>query len=461
MTMMRKVLVLGSDGRAHALVWKLFNSAQTGEMVCAPGNGGIHQIAPRVDLDLHNAVEVARWSFEEQVDLIVPAAAEPLQAGLTDEAVPYHLDVVGPPRDAARLGLSRCFAKEFLLRHGLPTANGRVFTNLATAERYLAAQPLPVVLKADHRADGSGVYQDRYAALKALKEFFTARPPESADGGRTSTGGGVVIESFLSGSCVSISALTDGSTVVPFLPTRVYHRLNEGDNGPIAPGMGAHTGTSTYARKLTDYVQHHLFGPLLAALNRDNLPYRGILGVDCIITDRGPRIHALRCAMRDMEAQVVLPRLEDDLMALFQAAMTGRLVQVPPLTWRDEASVGIALVAQGYPHHFPTGNPIRGIDEVDEGILIFHDATYSAVGLRYESSSSRGSGALGALIMGAGVGNSVVQGSTITTSGGHVLTVVALAATLNGARGRAIVNAERITFSGRFFRGDIGQREFS
>jgi phosphoribosylamine--glycine ligase len=444
-----KILVLGTDGRAHALVWKIFNSTSAMHVLCAPSNGGIQQISPQVELDLINVAEIVHWSFEEGVDLVVPACEEPLRAGLLDESVSLHVDVCGPPQQSMQLGQSRCYAKELLLHHNLPTAPGRTFTNLTQAERYLAAQQLPIVLKADHRAIESGIYHDRYAALKALKELFGSRPLEGHNKG-------VVIEAFLHGPRVSISALTDGTTIVPLLPARVYDRLHEGDNGPLAPAIGAHTSTSAYVHKLTDYLHQRLLTPILAAMNQEQIPYRGVLGLDCIITAQGPRINSLRCSMRDMEAQVVLPRLEDDLVPLLQAVINGRLSQFPPLTWRDEASVGIALVAQGYPHHFPTGSPIEGLTDIDSGVLVFHHETYNPVGMRYSPSMERGTDPLSALIMGGGGG----QPSTLTTTGGHVVTVVALAGTLNGARGRAILNAERINFAGRYFRGDIGQKDF-
>lgn len=445
-----KLLVLGNDGRAHALVWKLFDSPQVTELLCAPGNGGAAQLAAQVDLEPAQAAAVAQWAFNEQVDLIVPASSASLQAGLVDEVIAMHIGVCGPSQRSTRIERSRCYAKEFLLRYDLPTARGRVCTDLATAEKYLAAQPLPVVLKADHPAAGDGIYPDRYAALEALRSLFAARPLEGGNNG-------VVIEEFLPGARVIFSAFTDGSVALPLLPTRLYDRLDEGDKGPVAPGMGAHTGTSAYARKLADYLHQRLITPIVAALAREQLPYWGVLGIDCIITERGPRITALRCSLRDMEAQVVLPRLEDDLLPLMQLMIAHRLDQAPPLRWRDEASVGIGLVAQGYPHHFAVGGPITGLTDLDEGVLVFHDATHNPAGLRYTPTTRRGGSPLAALLMGGGSG----PGAAITTTGGHVLTVVALGATLNGARGRALLNAERISFPGRHYRGDIGGREFA
>ncbi|MFP4437942.1 MAG: phosphoribosylamine--glycine ligase [Chloroflexaceae bacterium] len=444
-----KILVLGNDGRTHALVWKLFNSPQSDQIICAPGNGGTSQLAFQEDLDPENAAEVARWAFDENIDLIVPAGSEPLRTGLVDEVVAMHLGVYGPSQRSTRLEQSRCYAKEFLLRHKLPTARGRTFTNLATAEKYLASQPLPLVIKADNPNVGDGIFEDRYAALAALNELFTSRTVDGRNDG-------VVIEEFLMGARVTFSAFTDGRTALSLLPTRLYDRLHEDNQGPVAAGMGAYTSNSTYANKLTTYLNRHLMHPLVTALDQAGLPYWGILGLDCIITPQGPRITALRCSLRNMEAQVVLPRMEDDLLPIIQATITRRLSQIPALRWRDEASVGIGLVAQGYPHHFAVGGVIEGLSDVEAGVLIFHDQTHNPGGLCYTANRQRGTSPLSALIGGTGG-----RMAAMTTTGGHVLTVVALAATLYGARGRALLNAERITFPGRYYRTDIATREFA
>ncbi len=442
-----KVLVLGSDGRAHALVWKLFADSSA-EVLVAPGNGGAVQLAPQVDLDTADMIEVARWAFSANIDLIVPAGSEALWAGLVDEVVSMQIGVSGASQRSTRLEWSRCYSKELLLRYNLPTARGRTFTSLSTAEKFLAVHPLPVVLKADHPAGGGGVYQDRYAALEALRQLFVEQPVESSSNG-------VVIEEFLPGIRVCFSALTDGTTALPLLPVRIYDQLSAAPDAPPAPNIGAITGNSTYTQRLGAYLHSHLIQPLVAAIGREGLPYWGILGIDCIVTEQGPRITALRCSLRDMEAQVVLPRLHDDLMPLFQAAIARRLDQTPPLRWRDEASVGIAVVAQGYPHHYPLGAQVEGLSDIDDGVLVFHDKTHNPGGLRY-APVAHGGGMFGLGRQGGMLGAT----TGISISGGHVLTVVALGATLNGARGRALLNAERIAFAGRTFREDIGLDEF-
>jgi phosphoribosylamine--glycine ligase len=442
-----KTLVLGGDGRAHTLVWKLFNSPVVTELVCAPGNGGTSQLVPTADLDGADAATVARWAFDEGVDIIVPADSRSLQAGLVDEVVSFHIGVCGPSQRSTALEHSRCRAKEFMLRHGLPTASGRAFSDLATAEKYLAAQPLPVIIKADHPAAGEAVYHDRYTALEGLRDLITARPLEGANDG-------VVIETYLEGPRVTLSAFTDGRTAVPLLPTRLYDHVEEGDDGPIASGMGAHTGVSLFARKLGEYLHEKLLAPAVAALAQDDLPYWGLLGVDCIITAQGPRLIGLRSSMREGEAQVVLPRLEDDLLPWIQAMIARRLHEMPAPRWSDTPSVGIGLVARGYPHHFAVGGAMHGVADLDEGVLAFHSATENPSGLRY---TPRAGGRPRGSLMPPGM----MGGGVVRTTGGHVITIVAMGATLAGARARALVNAERITFDGRMFRGDIGAKEFS
>lgn len=442
-----KVLVLGDDGRAHALVWKLFNSPLVTELICANGNGGTGQLVPSASLDSTDAESVARWAFDETIDIIVPADSRLLEAGLVDEVIAFQIGVCGPSQRSTVLERSRCAGKEFMLKHGLPTAPGRAFTNLGTAEKYLATLPMPVMIKADHRAVGESAYDDRYTALEGLRELFTARPPNGSNDG-------VVIEGYLEGARVVMSAFTDGRSAVPLLPTRLYDQIEEGDSGPRARGMGAHTGTSYFARRLTDYLHEKMIVPSVAGLAQDGLPYWGILGIDCIITKDGPRLTALRCGMHEGEAQVVLPRLEDDLLPWLQAMIVGRLHEQPAPRWAATPSVGIGLVARGYPHHFSISCPIQGITDLDEGVLAFHSATENPAGLRYTPQRSRSPGLLGLL------GMSTPSGTTLRTTGGHVLTIVALGATVAGARARALVNAERVAFEGRTFRGDIGAKEF-
>jgi phosphoribosylamine--glycine ligase len=262
-----------------------------------------------------------------------------------------------------------------------------------------------------------------------------------------------VIESYVPGARVVLSAFTDGHTAVPLLPARLYDRVDEGDSGALARGLGAHTGASQFARRLGDYMHEKLLAPCVAAFAKDDLPYWGLLGIDCIISDSGPRLTALRSNMHEGEAQVVLPRLEDDLMPWIQAMIARRLHELPAPRWLPTPSVGIGLIARGYPHHFAVGGAVEGFEQLDEGVLAFHSATENPSGLRY---LPRGGGRSA----GPGPSLDIANAMLARTSGGHVLTIVAMGATLAGARARALVNAERIVFDGRTYRGDIGAKEF-
>lgn len=439
-----KVLVLGGDGRAHALVWKLFNSPTVTDVVCAPGNGGTNQIAPSVDLDPNDAAAVARWAFEQQIDIIVPAESRPLHNGLVDEVVSFHIGVCGPSQRSAALERSRCRAKEFMLRHGLPCAPGRAFTNLAMAEKFLATAPLPAMIKADDPAGGEAVYTDRYAALRGLRDLFAA--PSVAGGGD-----GVVIEQYLAGPRVALSAFVDGRTAVPLLVTRLYDQVEATEHGTSAAAPGAHTSISRYATLLTRFLHQKFILPILHGLAVEALPCWGLLGVDCIVTAEGPRLTAIRYSLREGEAQVVLPRLEDDLLPWVQAAIAQRLHELPAPRWKPHPSVGVGLIVRGYPHHFAVGGHISGLEALDDGVLAFHSATENPSGLRYAPRS--GSSPL--------FGLSAPPRGSVRVDGGHVLTVVATAPTLAEARAAALANAARIGFEGRRFRDDIGLNDFT
>lgn len=449
-----KVLVLGNDGRSHVMVWKLLNSPLIQEVVCAPGNGGTAPLALHCDLDQQDPMAIARWCFDEQFDLVIPTGSAALCAGLADEILSLQIGVCGPPQRTVAIEQSRCLAKDFMLRHKLPTAPGRPFQDLATAEKFLASQPLPVIIKADHSSGGEQVYTDRYAALEGLRTLFAARPIDRQQGG-----GGVVIEAFLPGARVALSAFTDGRTAIPLLPVRLYDRAELSDDAPIAVGVGAHTSTSNFSRQLTEYLHRKFLQPFVDGLAQDGLPSWGILGVDCIIAPDGPKAIGLRYAMREGEAQVVLPRLEDDMLPWIQAMFTQRLHDRPAPVWSPTPSVGLGLFARGYPISFAYGGFVSGLEDLDEGVLAFHSATaHPGAVLAYTPQQNRANfnQTLGRLF---GMTGLVTGG--LHSTGGLVLTIVAQGATLAGARGRALVNAERVQFAGRAFRDDIGAKEFA
>jgi phosphoribosylamine--glycine ligase len=451
-----KVLVTGATGAAHALVWKLFNSDRIDQLASIPGNGGASMLAPVAPAH-ETLTETVRWAYNEEFNVIVPADGGFLGEGLVDECTPLKMAVWGPPKRSALLQRSPLWAKEFLNRYKIPTSPGRAFGDRVTAERYLAAHSLPVMLWSDYPSEFDGAYTDRGSAMAALDGIFAL--PLHDNHFR-----GVVIEEPAAGPTVAYSCFTDGTTLVPLLPTRIYDRLDDNDGGWAAAGMGAHTSSTPLLNRIGDYIQRLVMVPLLAALARENLPWWGILGVDCAITAAGPQVIRIRTTLGDPEAQVVLPRMEDDLFTLIAACNNRSLHTLPPLRWKPEASVGVTLVAQGYPHSFPTGLSIGGLTDMEPGVLAFHSETINPMGMNYVSVTVHMPEKRSLL---SGFGSALSEAmlvrpsgpSQLSTLGGRLLTVVTLGPTLAEARAKAYANLERLVVPRSYHRSDIGLRE--
>ncbi len=452
-----KVLVLGESGATHALVWKLFNSNHVDKLVSMPGNGGAGVLAP-IAPALDSIDAQVRWAYEQSVKLIVPSSGMPLAQGLTDDATPLKVAVWGPPRQSAFFAISRLWTKEFLNRHSLPTSAGRAFIDFQTAERYLAAQTLPVNLWNDYPSEYDGAYSDRSAAMTALKEIF-ALPPR--DGNLR----GVVIEAPQVGPTISLSCLTDGTVLRPLLPVRIYDRLEDGDGGWAAPGMGAYTSDGGMLARVGDYIYKQALEPLFAAIKQEQLPWWGILGVDCTITAQGPRITNIRSTLGDPETQVLMPRLENDLMQLIAACHNGNLDQLPPLRWKQRASVGVTLVAQGYPHSHRTGLDISGLGELESGVLGFQHKTENPVSMDYVPDDPNAeftmTSSVNATLGDIFSSQPDLHGgpARIISHGGRIVTIVALGDSLDAARTRAYANLQRISVPQSYHRTDIASRE--
>ncbi|WP_110513400.1 phosphoribosylamine--glycine ligase [Herpetosiphon llansteffanensis] len=451
-----KVLVLGNSGAAHAYVWKLFNSQRIDSLATVPGNGGTSLLVPNAE-PFENMTELAKWAYDEHFQVIVPAEGSYLSNGLADAALMYKIPVCGPPKQSAVLERSRLWLKEFLNRHQIPTSTGRALGDLATAERYVASQPMPIVLWGDYPSEYDGAYTDRAEALAALAGIF-ALPP------RAGHYRGVVIEQPALGPTVALSALTDGTTLIPMQAVRIYDRLDDNDQGWAAEGMGAHTTPSGILKQIGDYLSASILEPIRAALLRDKLPWWGILGVDCAITSRGPQVLRIRTTLSDPEAQVLLPLLEDDLFPLLVAANNRSLLNVPALRWRPEASVGVTMVASGYPHSFSTDMAIDGIAELEPGVVAFQNETANPNGLRYVSEEmhmpekrsllSGVSSALSDAMLVRSMG-----GNHLSSKAGRIVTVTAQAATLADAHTKAYQNLKRLRIASATYRNDIGLRE--
>ncbi len=419
-----KVLVFGSGGREHALAWALARSRRVSEVVCAPGNGGIAQVArlaPVVLSDLDSMVELA---LREQPGLVVVGPELPLALGLVDLLTERGLRVFGPTQAAAMLETSKSFAKRFLQRHQIPTANYAVCTSAQEVEKALELFHAPIVVKADGLAAGKGVVicQTRRAAEEAARGLFSGELL-GIEGERQ-----VVIEEFLTGEEVSFLCLCDGTTALPLVPAQDHKRIGEGDTGPNTGGMGVYSTDTILDAEMRQWVVRHIAEPTLRGMASEGTPFRGVLYIGLMMTPRGPQVLEFNARFGDPETQAILARLESDLADVLDAAIDGKLSTVQ-LQWRPGASVCVIASSGGYPGSFESGKPIQGLEAAAEveGVVVFHSGTAR-------------------------------RGNQLVTSGGRVLGVTATGGDLREALTRAYEAMSRIHFDGIYFRRDIAHR---
>jgi phosphoribosylamine---glycine ligase len=409
------VLVVGGGGREHALVRTLLRSPQAPEVLAAPGNAGIAadgvECLPDDDL-----VALAR---ERQVDLVVVGPEAPLVAGLVDDLEAAGIAAFGPSKAAARIEGSKTYAKELMKRCGVPTASYAVFRDRDEAAAHLACASYPAVLKADVLAAGKGVIiaADEREARAALDVFFGERRFGETE---------VVLEQFLEGEEVSLLALCDGERAVPLAPAQDYKRIFDGDEGPNTGGMGSYSPVPGFDLARAREIVAVAHQPIVDELRAQGTPFHGVLYAGLMMTAAGPKVLEYNARFGDPETQAVLPRLRSDLLELLEASTRpGGLAGVEP-DWSPDWAVTVVLASRGYPESSSSGDPITGLDEVED-VEVFHAATARA-------------------------------GGDFVTAGGRVLSVTALGATPGEARDRAYAAVERIDFDGRQVRGDIAAR---
>ncbi len=414
-----KILVLGSGGREHALVWKLQQSPRVTAVFCAPGNAGIAQDATLVPIKISEHDRLVQFVRDEGIDLTVVGPDDALAAGIVDRFTAAGLRIFGPNQRAAQLESSKVFAKDFMLRHGIPTARSGCFSDSLEAHRFAQQSTYPLVVKADGLALGKGVIIARnpWEASLAIHEIMDAR--KFGDAGRQ-----IVIEEFLEGQECSIHALVDGRGYLLFPSAQDHKRALDGDAGLNTGGMGTF---SPAARILPPALESRLRTEVLdrfvAGLKADGIDFRGMLFPGLMITPGGLKVLEFNCRFGDPETQVLLTRLDSDLVDLLEATIDGTLAKVAA-RWKPEAAVCVILASGGYPGSYATGKPITGLDRLPEGAVVFH------AGTRFE-------------------------GGKLVTAGGRVLGVTALARDLATARTRAYEAAGVIAFEGAHFRRDI------
>jgi phosphoribosylamine--glycine ligase len=419
-----KVLVVGSGGREHALCWALRRSPFVDELFCAPGNPGIAEVADCVPVSPGDIVEIADLAEKLKMDLTVVGPELPLALGISDEFGKRDLPIFGPSRLAAQVETSKVFAKEFLRRHGLPTAEAFVCASREEVRSAVKHLGYPAVLKADGLAGGKGVLiaESREEMDRALALFFDERVFGSA-------GDRVLVEEFLTGSEATFMAVCDGQSAVPLPTSRDYKKVYDGDRGPNTGGMGSHSPAGNLDAAVSADVFRDIIRPAVAGLASEGRPFRGVLYAGLMITESGTKVLEFNARLGDPEAEVVLPRLQSDLAALLVAAGRGELERHPPLDVKPEACVGVVLCSGGYPGHYETGKPISGWAEAAHipSVELFHSGTAR-------------------------------EGDRLVTAGGRVFVVTATAPTMAEAAARAYEAADAIQFEGKHLRRDIGRR---
>lgn len=424
------ILVVGSGGREHALVWKLAQSQHQPRIFAAPGNPGMRlsslttgerPLATLVPIAADDIEGLLAFAREQHIDLTIVGPEAPLMLGIADRFRSAGMRVFGPQRAAAQLEGSKAFAKEVMKRAGIPTARHATFSDVAAARTYVEQQGAPIVIKADGLAAGKGVTVAKTVleALRAPEEMMERRIFGEA-------GDRVVIEEFLAGDELSVMALVAGDSYQLLLPSQDHKQVFDGDLGPNTGGMGAFAPVPWVDGPLIEAIRAHIFAPLLKELARSSLDYRGVLYAGLMITREGPKVIEFNARFGDPETQVVLPLLRSDLVDLCLAVADGSLDRVSLIN-DPGAAVSVVLASEGYPGNYITGHPITCPATLPAETFVFHAGTREVEG-------------------------------QLATGGGRVLNVVGLGPDLESARRRAYAAAERINFSGKHYRHDIGRR---
>lgn len=419
-----KVLVVGGGGREHALVWKISQSPLVDRIYCAPGNGGISKIAECVDIKATDVERMTDFAVDKRIDFVVVAPDDPLVLGMVDALEAAGIRAFGPRANAAAIEGSKVFAKQFMMKYGIPTAGYEVFETASDAREYLSAVSYPVVIKADGLALGKGaVVCNTPAEAENAVEDMMNRKIFGESGNR------IVIEEYLTGTEVTVLAFTDGNVMLPMTSSQDHKKVFDGDRGPNTGGMGAFSPSGVYSPQIEEYCMKNIFMPTLEGMNKEGRTFKGVLYFQLILTSEGPKVIEYNARFGDPEAQVVIPRLKNDIIEVFNAVIDGKLNNID-LRWDSRAAVCVVAASGGYPEKYSTGFEIQGVEktEANEDIIVFHAGTK-------------------------------LQDGKLVTSGGRVLGVTALAETMESAREKAYFAMAGISFEGMHYRRDIGVRK--
>ena len=413
-----RILVVGGGGREHAICWKLSNESDVEKIYCAPGNAGISSVAKCIDIQDSDIENLLKFAKENQIDLTIVGPEIPLVAGIVDAFEKEGLKIFGPNKKCAQLEGSKSFSKDFMIRHNLPTAKYKEYTDLDEAISEIDSFGYPVVIKADGLAAGKGVVipENREDAITTLKEMMSDKKFGNA-------GDKIVVEEFLNGIETSILAFVDNDTIVPMVSSKDHKKVFEGETGLNTGGMGTFSPSEIYTDELAKEIQEKILDKTLEGFKKDNLNYKGILFVGLMITEDGPKILEYNVRFGDPETQSVLFRLDTDLNKIISAILDNNLKNIE-INYSKEEAICVMLTSGGYPESYEKGKVISGLENLDSDIVVFHSGT------KFDNEN-------------------------IVTNGGRVIGITAKGKTVKEAGEKVYENIKKINFEGMHYRKDI------
>ena len=417
-----KVLVIGGGGREHAICWKLSKSPKVDELYCAPGNAGIAEVAKCVDIGVMDFEKMADFAKKEAFDLVVVGPDDPLAGGIVDVLEEKGLRVFGPRKNAAILEGSKAFSKDLMKKYGIPTAAYETFDTPEAALNYLETAPVPIVLKADGLALGKGVLICN--TLEEAKEGVKTLMLDKQFG---HAGDRIVVEQFMTGREVSVLSFVDGKTIKIMTSAQDHKRAKDGDQGLNTGGMGTFSPSPFYTPEVDEFCKKHIYQATVDAMKAEGREFKGIIFFGLMLTADGPKVLEYNARFGDPETQVVLPRMKNDIVDVFEACVDGTLDQID-LQFEDNAAVCVVLASDGYPEHYEKGKKITGLENFKDkdGYYVFH------AGSKFDAEGN------------------------ILTNGGRVLGVTATGKDLKEARANAYKATEWVNFENKYMRHDIG-----
>lgn len=415
-----KVLVIGSGGREHALCWKIAKGNKVSKVYCTPGNGGTLEVAENIDINVDEIEKLRDFAIENHIDLTVVGPELPLVLGIVDKFQEKGLKIFGVNKKCAQLEGSKDFSKEFMEKYSIPTAKYKSYTKLDEAIEGLREFAYPLVIKADGLCAGKGVVicYSEAEAMGALKTILG----EKVFG---SEGEKVVIEEFLDGIEASLLCVVTKDKIIPMESAKDYKKIYEGDEGPNTGGVGCFSPSPLFSDKLNEKIHNNILKNIRIGLDKEDMDFRGILFIGLMIIDGEPKVLEFNVRFGDPETEVLIPRLQSDIVDIFEKTIDGTL-EKSDLVWKDDQCVTVVLTSKGYPDNYEKGFNITGINELDKEIILFHNGTNKLDG-------------------------------ALVTNGGRVLSVTALGNTIEEARDKIYSNINKISFNGMNYRKDIGE----